>query len=193
MTLYIKDTDTAIVGTLEHLTGVGLVHELDDDGTIIWAGQTTIDWGAQYTVFDKDMPVWVDEHGSEYRGVQVEDRREGGKVIPYLLPHQDPVRPVTKQIRALWRHNVQNHQTEQGLAEWGENLPIKTWLAHHGLLLAERDPFVNAKFEGAWQITQPYEKMETPMEDAQAMEIFAIVGDDLEELIKEALAWVESS
>lgn len=192
MTLYVKGTDVRIIGTLELVFGVAQVNGLDDDGSIIWGGETKIDWNSQETVLRNDKPVWISEDGGEYPTNAIEDRGSDGTVISYRPLADDPVRPVTPQIRSLWRHNVLNYQTELSLAEWGDSLTSKDWLSHHGLILAERDPYVNAKFEGAWQITEAYARMETPMDDAQAMGIFAVVGDDVDELMQSAFDYLTS-
>lgn len=91
MTLYIKGTDTVIVGTREQLTGIAIVNGFADDGSIVWEGTTEIDWNDQFTIIENGQPIWVGEDKEDYRGVTVEDRREDGTVVPYLNLSDDPL------------------------------------------------------------------------------------------------------
>ena len=83
MTLYIKGTDTVVIGTRETLWGIANASGLSDDGKIVWSGQTDIEWNDQETVIENGLPVWIGEDGCEYRNVEVEDRREDGTVVAF--------------------------------------------------------------------------------------------------------------
>ncbi|MTH61151.1 hypothetical protein [Paracoccus litorisediminis] len=192
MTLFIKGTDTRIVGTLSAYEGVATASGLTERGTIRWTGEFTLRDGDE-TILRNGSPVWIDDEGAEHFGVSVEDRREDGAVIAHRSLEADLVRPITKALLHHWKLHVQHNQTELGAKQWGEELPAKTWLSYHGLILAERDPYVNVKFEGSHQITQPYDPLEDNMEDASRSGVWAIVGDDVDELLREAYAWAAAS
>ncbi len=123
MTLYIKGTDLAVVGTREKLTGLAQVIGLEDDGSITFGGETEVDWNEQETIIHNGRPIWVvcDEEGdlSDYYDVEVEDRRADGTVVLHTALHDDPVddlmdllnqsyakaahvltQPITKEISA---------------------------------------------------------------------------------------------
>lgn len=101
MTLYIKGTDVQIIGTLEKMTGTGLADSLADDGTIIWSGETKIDFDQTETIIQSGIPVWVDADGSIYSGVTVEDRRTDGTVVQFAKLEHDPLGEIDDLLHRL--------------------------------------------------------------------------------------------
>lgn len=63
-----------LCGTLETLSGVALVHSVEEDGAINYSGQTDIWWDGQQTVERNGQRVWVDDEGEEYLESEIEFR-----------------------------------------------------------------------------------------------------------------------
>lgn len=84
MPLYIKGTDIEVSGILEEVRGKAIVLGLGEDGTLEYAGQTDYFYDEQKPVLHTNgQPIWIDDNGVEYRGVEVEDRREDGTVVAH--------------------------------------------------------------------------------------------------------------
>lgn len=94
MTLYIKDTDIRIRGTLEQMQGCAAISGLNDDGTLRYTGEIKVFDDSTETIFRNGRPVWigVENDYEEFHGVDVEDRREeDGTVIAYAGVTDDAV------------------------------------------------------------------------------------------------------
>ena len=98
-------------------------------------------------------------------------------------------RPVTEIIRMRWRHEVIHFQTELGVKDWGEQMPVKNWIAAHGLHFSGRDQYLDPEKEGALQIAPPYPAIEDPTSSTK-LGIFAVIGDDEQSLLTEAIAHI---
>ena len=75
MTLYVKDTDIEVRGTLESVKGVALASGIDADGSPIYMGGTEMWWDEQRIVVDPHgAAIWVDENGDTHPQSRIEDR-----------------------------------------------------------------------------------------------------------------------
>lgn len=144
MPLYVRGSDVRIVGTLKNVPMVAAASGLNDEAE---------------TVFRNDKPVWISEDGGEYATNAIEDRRDDGSVVQFAPMIAEPVRPLTSQILARWRHDVMHFQTQLSAKEWSDSLTVEEWLATHGLVLAKRDPLLNPESEGRLQISGRYEAL----------------------------------
>jgi hypothetical protein len=72
--LFVKGTNTEIIGTLETLSAVAYAHAIRDDGSPEYSGESRIHWDEQKTVLKDGERVWIGEDSMEYAQSQIEDR-----------------------------------------------------------------------------------------------------------------------
>jgi hypothetical protein len=91
----------------------------------------------------------------------------------------------TPQTRATWYVAVASRQTELGLDEWTAALTAEAFLRLHGFYVGERDMNINAAHDGAFMVSEYYVPGVVSKDASDGP--WAIVGDDKDALIKEAL------
>lgn len=68
-------TGARIVGTVDTIPGVAIIANVtvDENGAVepIWAGETSVGWNGQRTVFEAGERVYVDEHNDHWRESQL--------------------------------------------------------------------------------------------------------------------------
>jgi hypothetical protein len=74
MALYVKGTNTEIVGTLETILGLAYASDINDIGHPIYDGETKVYWDSQKSVLKEGERIWLDEAGTEYLQSQIERR-----------------------------------------------------------------------------------------------------------------------
>ena len=182
MTLFVKNTDTAIMGLKATADVVLPVHGLADDGLPIFGEPELMQETPEIEIRDNAV-IYVTAEGDTYPDRVIEDRREDGSVLAARV--MPPARPITIAVAAAWRHAVAARQTKASLVDWAEGLTDGEFLKLHGLYLSERDWRINRATEGAWQVTELYTDG-TVTEDARNGP-WAIVGNDRALLVREAL------
>lgn len=186
MSLFVKHTEIALVGIKASADVIQRVSGLTDDGLPILGEVELMQETPQLEIRDGQI-MYATEDGDTYPASMVVDWRENGDVIAAHQLEQD--RPLTQNIRAVWRAEVAGRRTEQSLKEWTDDLSDGEWLKFHGLYLGERDMRINEDFEGAWQVTENYDAGE----DLSAGNgPWAIVGNDTVALCREAINEVRS-
>lgn len=63
---YITPNDTAIIGSLERLSGRANITCFDADGTPDYEGYTEVFWDGQVTLTRKGKPIYLDREGNEW-------------------------------------------------------------------------------------------------------------------------------
>jgi hypothetical protein len=180
MTLFVKGTDTALVGIKVNAEAIQLVSGLTDDGYPI-LGEVVLMLETPDFELRNNSVMYITAEGDTYPDKLVVDLRDDGSEVAAI--RQPPARPVTVAARETWRQEVLRHETLAGLHDWVEGLTDPAYFAAHGLYLSERDPMINRAFEGKWQIAEHYEPG-TETETAQDGP-WAIVGDDRQALVAE--------
>lgn len=66
MSQYVSPTGSPIIGTLENLPALCRVNVINDDGSVEYANQTTVNWDGQETVTRNGKVVFVDDDGAEW-------------------------------------------------------------------------------------------------------------------------------
>lgn len=185
MTLFVKNTDTAIQGVKATADVIWEVSGLADDGLPILGEVSLMQETPEMEIRDNEI-MFVTAEGDTYPGSLIEDRREDGSV--QSMRSMPRARPVTKTIALHWRQAVAARKTRASLAAWIEGLTDREYLALHGLYLRARDWRINQAHEGDWQITEHYESGHT-QEDGSGG-VWAIVGRDRDALEQEALGQI---
>ncbi|NKX37321.1 hypothetical protein HGG70_05155 [Rhodobacteraceae bacterium R_SAG4] len=189
MTLFVKNTDTALVGIKATAEVIQRVSGLTSEGFPVLGEVELMQETPELEIRNGQIMFATDE-GDTYPAKLVEDRREDGSVVAARMLEED--RPMTENIRALWRAEVTGRRTEMSLADWAENMTEKEWLQSNGLYLAPRDEDINTRFEGEWQITEHYTPGYSQPDGKGGDGIWAIVGDDPEALIEEAISHIRA-
>lgn len=187
MTLFVKNTDTAIMGLKATADVVLPVSGLADDGLPIF-GEPEMMQETPEVEIRNNCVMYVTAEGDTYPDKVVEDRRADGSVVAART--MPAARPLSDQIYVMWRHSVLTLKTRASFIEWVDGLTDREYLAHHGLYLRERDWKINRAHEGSWQVTEHY--VDGIVTEDASNGPWAIVGHDRDELVQEAFIQIRS-
>jgi hypothetical protein len=186
--LYVKDSDTQILGVLANAPGV---IQLTTKGDSLVLGDFLQDSQEPAEIcMNLGQPLFVDYENGIYSADALECvDEETGERHPINLPESHN-RILTPAIDALWRKAVVSYQTTDGLREWADELSEAEYLKAHGLYLSARDWRFLQAFDGAYQIAAHYEP---GLVTEEAVDFFGHVGDDLQALAELGFAHIRKT
>lgn len=95
--------------------------------------------------------------------------------------------PMTRQVYMAWVNAVKTGQTELGLREWAQAIPLDEYLAMHGsLVIQPRDERLLPGISGELQVSMWYDPDSVSVEKLRDM--WVRVSDDRAELERAAIA-----